>query len=352
MAPDKNKSDDLVVRSMRPTDWDSWDGFVFSQPEATFFHRAGWQRIFDKTFRFDTHYLLSERNGVITGILPLVHQSSIVFGHELSSAPFCAEGGPVASDEASRSALLSTALRLRESLKADYLEFRSHRARHKGATVKQNLYATFSGPITEDDDANLKSISRKQRAVIRKAIQGPLKSMVDRDVRRFFGVYSESVRNLGTPVFPSRYFRALMQEFGNDCDIIVVVDEQHRPVAAVMSFYFRDTVLPYYGGGTSEARKNGANDFLYWEVIRRAGARGFKRFDFGRSKAGTGAFAFKKNWGFEPQWLEYEYWLAPGRQMPEKNPSNPKYRLLIEAWKRLPLPIANMLGPFLVRSLG
>jgi lipid II:glycine glycyltransferase (peptidoglycan interpeptide bridge formation enzyme) len=111
-------------------------------------------------------------------------------------------------------------------------------------------------------------------------------------------------------------------------------------------------VLPYYGGGTSGARRNGANDFLYWEVMRRAAARGYRRFDFGRSKAGTGAFAFKKNWGFEPEWLEYEYHFLPGETMPDKNPLNPKYRLFIETWKKLPLPVANFMGPWLIRGLG
>jgi hypothetical protein len=119
-----------------------------------------------------------------------------------------------------------------------------------------------------------------------------------------------------------------------------------------MNFYFKDTVMPYYGGGSPLARRNGANDFLYWEVMRRAAERGYRRFDFGRSKAQTGAFAFKKNWGFEPQWLEYEYWLRDGAALPNKNPNNPRYRFLIEAWKRLPLPLANLLGPLLIRGLG
>ena len=168
---------------------------------------------------------------------------------------------------------------------------------------------------------------------------------------RCFRVYSESVRNLGTPVFPRRYFAALRETFGQDCDVVVVRDGR-EPVSAVMNFYFRETVLPYYGGGRAAARRNGANDFLYWEVMRRAAARGYRQFDFGRSKAGTGAFAFKKNWGFEPQWLEYEYYLPLGRALPDKNPNNPKYAPLIALWKKLPLPVANFIGPFLVRGLG
>ena len=187
--------------------------------------------------------------------------------------------------------------------------------------------------------------------MVRKTLNSGLTSTIDESVDALFRVYAESVRNLGTPVFPKKYFSTLRQVFGSACDIVVVRDGD-KPVSAVMNFYFKDTVMPYHGGGTSAARKTGANDFLYWEVMRRAAARGLKRFDFGRSKAGTGAFAFKKNWGFEPEWLEYEYWLKPGTTLPAKNPSNPKYALFIAIWKRLPLPLANMLGPLLVRNLG
>ena len=151
--------------------------------------------------------------------------------------------------------------------------------------------------------------------------------------------------------FPKRYFRVLLETFGKDCDTVTIKDDG-VPVSAVLNFYHGDTVLPYYGGGTSLARRNGANDFLYWEVMRHAAARGYRNFDFGRSKSGTGAFAFKKNWGFVPDWLEYEYHFLPGHSLPEKNPLNPKYALMIQAWKKLPLPVANFLGPWLIRGLG
>jgi FemAB-related protein (PEP-CTERM system-associated) len=119
-----------------------------------------------------------------------------------------------------------------------------------------------------------------------------------------------------------------------------------------MNFYWRDEVVPYYGGGTAAARQCHANDFMYWEVMRHAAARGCRVFDFGRSKIGTGAFSFKKNWGFTPTPLEYRFLVRPGDTIPEVNPLNPKYRLMIAAWKRLPLPVANLIGPFLVRGVG
>jgi FemAB-related protein (PEP-CTERM system-associated) len=164
-------------------------------------------------------------------------------------------------------------------------------------------------------------------------------------------IYAESVRNLGTPVFSRGYFRILMEVFSRDADV-VTIRHAGTPVASVLNFYFRDEVLPYYGGGTAAARACAGNDFMYWEVMRRAADRGFRLFDFGRSKLGTGALAFKRNWGFEAEKLHYRFRLKPGESIPDINPLNPKYALFIAAWKRLPLPVANAFGPFIVRGLG
>jgi len=159
------------------------------------------------------------------------------------------------------------------------------------------------------------------------------------------------VRNLGTPVFARRYFRALKAEFGEACECLVL-RKDGVAVSGVLSFYFRDQVLPYYGGGSHAARALRANELMYFDLMRRASAKGCRVFDFGRSKLGTGAYAFKKNWGFPPAPLAYEYKLRRGDKLPDVNPLNPKYRLMIAAWKRLPLPLANALGPWIARSLG
>ncbi|HWU56877.1 MAG TPA: FemAB family XrtA/PEP-CTERM system-associated protein [Rhizomicrobium sp.] len=341
----------LTVRPMEERDAPAWDAFVQSQEAGTFFHRSGWRAIFRDVFALAPRYLIAARGGHIAGILPLVFQKSLLFGNALVAAPFCVEGGPLAADSEADGALVAAALALQAETKAPYIELRSRCAQHAGWTVRKDLYATFSGPLSADDQENLKAIPRKQRAVVRKTLESKLVSEVPDSVDDMFRVYAESVRNLGTPVFAKGYFSRLKKVFGSDCDIVVIRDDG-APASAVLNFYHKDTVLPYYGGGTSGARRNGANDFLYWEVMRRAAARGYRRFDFGRSKAGTGAFAFKKNWGFEPQWLEYEYHFLPGETMPDKNPLNPKYRLFIETWKKLPLPIANFMGPWLIRGLG
>jgi len=346
-------SDPVVIRRAQDDDATAWDAFVLQSSSGTFFHRFGWRAIFRDVFGLTPHYLVAERSGQIAGILPLVHQKSLLFGNSLIAAPFCVEGGPIAVNVEIRGRLDEEAIGLLQALNAGSLEFRSRVADRAGWVVRSDLYATFEQELSSDDEANLQAIPRKQRAVVRKTLKSGLTSRLDADpeANALFRVYSESVRNLGTPVFPKAYFAALLKTFGTDCDVVVVQDGG-EPVSAVMNFYFRGTVMPYYGGGRPAARRNGANDFMYWEVMRRAVAKGCRRFDFGRSKAGTGAFSFKKNWGFEPRWLEYEYYLPPGAAMPDKNPNNPKYAALISIWKRLPLPVANFIGPHLVRGLG
>ena len=219
------------------------------------------------------------------------------------------------------------------------------------AWPEKQLYFTFRRSITADDDTNLKAIPRKQRAMVRKGLDRGLTTATGRDVDTLFRIYAESVRNLGTPVFPKSYFRLLAEAFGDAVEVTTVLDAG-TPVSAVMSFRHGAEINPYYGGGTAAARDCHAYDFMYWDVMRRAAAAGATLFDYGRSKQGTGSFSFKKNWGFEPAPLHYRYRLAPGIPMPDNNPLNPKYQRFIAAWKKLPLPVANLVGPRIVRGIG
>jgi FemAB-related protein (PEP-CTERM system-associated) len=339
------------VRSLEAADVERWDAFVASCPEATFFHRAGWRQVIEEALGHRCHFLLAEAQGQIQGVLPLGHVRSRLFGNALISAPFCVYGGAAAVSEAARRALEAAACDLARELGVDYLELRNREPHNPDWPAKRELYVTFRKAIDPDPEVNLKAIPRKQRAMVRKGIKAGLVGELDAGVERFYPVYAESVRNLGTPVFPRRLFERLAAVFGDDCEVLTVTLEG-RPVAGVMSFYFRDEVLPYYGGSMAMARQVKANDFMYWNLMERAAGRGVRVFDYGRSKVGTGSYSFKKNWGFEPEPLHYEYQLVAARQVPQVNPLNPKYRLFVEAWKRLPLPVANWLGPRIARNLG
>ncbi len=341
----------LRVREMQQSDEDAWDTFVATCPDATFFHRSAWKSVLQKAFGHRPHFLLAEKNGEIQGILPLAQVRSLLFGNSLSSLPFCVYGGIASVSVEAGDALRKSACELAVQLGVDALEFRNTQPNDSGWPSK-DLYFTFRKEISADNDANLKAIPNRQRAMIRKGIKGGLVSEETSDTSRLYRVYSESVKNLGTPVFSKKYFDILCDAFGDDCRMLMIVDGS-EDVAGVMSFYFKGEVSPYYGGSIARARSiPGCNHLMYWELMRRSADEGIVGFDFGRSKAGTGPYSFKKNWGFTPQQIPYEYYLVKADSIPNVNPTNPKYRLLIETWSRLPLPVANFLGPFIARNLG
>lgn len=328
-----------------------WDAFVNACPDATFFHRAGWHDVIRDVFRHETHFLFVEHGGNILGVLPLARVHSRLFGHSLTGLPFTVYGGVAATDEAAAQALEAEAQRIAEAAGVDHLELRHVNRRHTDWPV-QDLYVTFRKSILPTEEENMLAIPRKQRAMVRKGIKNGLTASIDPDVKRFFALYADNVHRHGTPAMPRRYFQKLMDTFGPDCEVLTVCSADGRPLSSVLSFYFRDEVLPYYAGDDEAARDLAANDFKYWELMRRACARGLKVFDYGRSKVGTGPYAFKKNWGFEPTPLHYEYRLYKRESIPQNNPSNAKYKLLIATWRRMPLALANWLGPYIVRNLG
>ena len=328
-----------------------WDAFVFNCPAATFFHRAGWQRLIREVFRHKPYFLYAERAGVIEGVLPLAHVKSLLFGNGLVSLPFAVYGGVAATNEGAANLLEEEAQALARRLGVEHLELRNVAPRHADWPA-QELYVTFRKEILPDEEANLLAIPRKQRAMVRKGIANGLVAELDDGVERFFALYADNVHRHGTPAMPKRYFQALRDTFGPDCEVLTVVGPDGAPLSSVLSFYFRDEVLPYYAGDAEAARHLAANDFKYWALLRQACARGLKVFDYGRSKQGTGSFSFKKNWGFEPRPLHYEYCLYKRDAVPQNNPANAKYRLFIEAWRRMPIGLANWLGPHIVRNLG
>ena len=344
----------VTVKTLTPDTAARWDAFVRACPQATFFHLSAWQGITEGVFRHRTWFLYAERAGEIVAVLPLAEVKSRLFGHALTSLPFCVYGGIAADADCEAdavTALEAEADRLARSLGVQHLEYRNLEARHAD-WPRQELYVTFRKEILPAVEDNMLAIPRKQRAMVRKGIKNGLVGHIDDSVDRFFALYADNVLRHGTPALPKRFFATLKQVFGDACEVLTVTDPAGKPLSSVLSFYFRDEVLPYYAGDDTAARDLAANDFKYWDLMRRACERGCKVFDYGRSKVGTGPYSFKKNWGFEPQPLSYEYRLYKRDSVPQNNPMNPKYRAFIAIWRRLPLGVANAIGPHIVRNLG
>lgn len=341
---------EIKVQTLDTANSARWDAFVVACGEATFFHRAGWKDVIERAFGHRMYMLYAERNGQIEGVYPLGHVRSALFGNALISVPFCVYGGVAAANDEARAVLDRAAQDLAVKLGVDYLEVRSMVPRHDD-WLRKDLYVTFRKAIDPDVEKNMTNIPRKQRAMVRKGIDAGLTGELDAGVERFYEAYAHSVHALGTPVFPKSYFKILHEVFNKDTDILTVTKDG-RLVASVMNFYHRDEVLPYYGGGTAAAREHKGNDFMYWDLMRRSCERGLKVFDYGRSKQGTGSFSFKKNWGFEPQPLYYEYFLVKAKALPNVSPTNPKYEMFIRLWKKLPFSMTKIIGPFIAKNLG
>ena len=326
VALDPSAAREIRVVPLNSADAAAWDHFVESAPNATFFHRAGWKEVIQRSFGHRCYFLQAKCEGRTTGVLPLVHLRSRLFGNALISNAYGVYGGPVASDEGSLGALNQAAVRPRRQAGRRLPRVPTALAFRPALGAQfQAVCDLPQAPSARPRRPTLNAVPRKRRAMLRKAKALGLKSEVDSDIRRFYRVYSRRVRDLGTPVYPASYFRTLLEVFGSDCEVLTVV-RRGRPLSSVIAFHWRDEVLPYYGGGIEEARHCAANDFMYWEVMRRACERGARVFDFGRSKIGTGAFAYKRIWGFEPEPLHHEYLLLRTRRDAQSQPAEPEVR--------------------------
>ena len=329
--------------------------FVRRHAEGTPFHLPAWSLAIAEGCGQRSHTLIAERaDGGIEGVLPMTEIRSRLFGRALVSNGFAVGGGILADSDTAAGVLAEAGWALALKLGCPSLELRGGSVPDGDWIAEEGSYLGFTRSLAASDEAELTAIPRKQRAEVRKALALDLDVSVGSgaaDLKAHYAVYAESVRNLGTPVFPAKLFRSVLAAFGEDADILTI-RSGGKPVASVLSLYHAGTVYPYWGGGTVEARALRANDRMYFALMSHARARGCTRFDFGRSKVGTGPAAFKKNWGFEGVPLRYAKRVKPGDTPREINPLSPKYRLQVALWKKLPLGVANLVGPHIAKGLG
>lgn len=338
-----------------PVQREAADAFVMAHPEGTPFHRPAWLLGVERGTGNRAHMLSAMApSGQIVGLLPLHHVKSALFGQALVSSGFAVDGGILASDPAAVSALAAACEGMARDGGIASVEIRGGPVPGEGWALHEGSHLGFARPLASNDEAELLAVPKRHRAELRKALANPaLRVEGGRCVRHLethYRVYSESVRNLGTPVFPARLFREVLAAFGEDADILVAY-EGDRPVSAVLTLYHRGRVMPFWGGGIADARRLRSNELLYYRLMAHGRALGMNVFDFGRSKTGSGQAAWKKSFGFDPVPLSYHSWSATGEQR-DINPNSPQYQRRIELWKKLPLPVANWVGPFIARGLG
>lgn len=327
----------------------AWDNFVNASDDATFFHLSGWQHILANAGHC-CYYLYATQNQTLVGVLPLARVKSLLFGDALVSTPFCVYGGAIGAPSVKRF-LEQQAIQLATSLGVQHIEFRYKTAQDNNLMTRHS-HAYFACELAETAEQILANVKKKQRAVLRHALNENLQYTLDKQTTEFYHTYSQSVRNLGTPVFSQAFFDKIMAVFAEQAEILTV-RQDNKAVSSVLSFYYKNEVLPYYGGGILQAKELKSNDFMYYQLMCHArNNKGCSRYDFGRSKIDSGAYHYKRHWGMQAIELPYQYQLISAKQLPNLSPNNPRYQLFIKLWQKLPLGLSQWLGPKLSRYLG
>jgi FemAB-related protein (PEP-CTERM system-associated) len=341
--------DVVAIRALEPADCAAWDRFVRDHPCGSPFHLIAWKESIEETFGYRPTYLVASRQGAIRGVLPLFLVNNLLTGKRLISTPFAVYGGILADSDEAREGLVEKAKQLGAELGVKDIELRNAWEAQCSGLPRISRYVTFTQQIGPDEEAILNSIPRKTRAAVRKALKEDLTTRHEpSECSAFEDLYSRNLRRLGTPCFPRRHFTTLLEKFRGMADIREI-SLGGKVVAAVFSFYFRDRVLPYYGASDPAYNAAQPNNFMYYDLMRWGGKKGYTVFDFGRSKRVKGSYDFKSHWGMVERELPYEVHLVKGKTLPNYSPANPVFRLPILLWQRLPLGLTKALGPRLIR---
>ncbi len=327
-----------------------WDAYVEGVPEASNYHRWAWRQAIEETFGHEAYYLAASINGVFQGVLPLVFLKSRLFGNFLASLPFFTYGGVLTTTAEAREKLLEKAVELARDLRARHIELRQGTTsdiRWQDITAKVTLEVALPASV----DELWTRLSPKLRKRIRYARKQGLRCQWGRSeaVGSFYAVFATNMRNLGTPVYPRAWFESLCRHAPNDVRILTLWDGE-RPVAGAFLMVFRDSLELPWACSLPDFREKFSTLLLYCTLLEWGVENGFRRVDLGRCTPGSGNYQFKQHWRGAEKPLHWYYWLAPGVPLPALRPDNPRFRWATRVWKRLPLSVANRLGPRIARS--
>jgi len=328
-----------------------WDDYVSQDNKTCFFHQWAYQDVVARTFRHKAYYLTAWEDGKIRGILPLFAIKSLFFGHFLVSLPFVDYGGICADGEQAEQMLCQEAIRIANQEGVQSIELRHRYPQSLGLAVRRHKVNLILR-LTANATTIWQGLKDKVRNQVRKAEKSGLTFETGglEKLPEFYQVWSKNMRDLGTPAYPQAFFRNFLNTFRDSCEILLVRYGE-RPVGTGLAVYFKGTMEIPWASSLREYFSKCPNNLLYWEAIKRACEQGCREFHFGRSTKGSGNYKFKEQWGAEDQQLYYQFYLAEGTEIPVLSPHNPKYSLVVALWQRLPLRVANILGPHIIKYI-
>jgi serine/alanine adding enzyme len=341
----------MEIRDYEQVDRDRIEAFLKRSVNSTIYHMTGWKSVIEETFRHTFDYVVAVDGEEIRGVLPLVHIRSRLFGNYMVSLPYFNYGGPCAEDTDAEEGLLQEAVRRARMRDAKFIEFRSVERWSNGFPVKTGKVAMVL-PLPDSAEDLWKGFPSKLRSQIRRPEREGLRARIGReeDLDGFYKVFSTNMRDLGTPVYPKRFFENVLRHFPGNSWICSVYKDREVAASGFLMGYRNRMEIPWASSLRSFNRFS-PNMLLYWDCLRFSCDSGYDSFDFGRSTPEEGTYRFKEQWGAKPVQLFWHYWLRDKEPMPELNPRNPKYRIAISVWKKLPVSLANFIGPRIVKNL-
>jgi FemAB-related protein (PEP-CTERM system-associated) len=336
----------LEISELHRNDEKAWDEYVYRHPDSTFYHQIGWRNVVEKTYGHKSIYLVAKEDSKIKGILPLFLMKSRLFGTKLVSVPFGPYGGSCVDDKMTEHQLIEEAKKLTVDHNADYLELRSI-FNNIESLPSTSAYVTSILELDKDPKVILMNkLNRNKRKTIYKSFKRDLTARWAERTAEFYEIYSRNMRNLGSPAHSNRFFENILKEFANNSKILIVERSGELLYAAFYLFY-KDTVINSWSSTLDEYRKYYPTDFGIWNAIKYSCKAGYKYYDFGRSQQNSSNLEFKRRWGTKIKQLHYQYYLNNISEVPNITTSNAKRQRFAKVWKKLPLSIANMLGPLL-----
>jgi serine/alanine adding enzyme len=334
---------------------EDWQAYINRAPNASLYHGFEWRDILAQTFGHRSCYLMARDAGVTRGVLPLVEMQSALFGHFFVSLPFVNYGGILADTPECELALATAAVNRAEKRGARHIELRQSFAAsaswaQTGWKLRQHKAALVI-PLARDPETHWSGLGSRMRGKVRKAAKSEAIFSANgaEGLEDFYRVFGLNMRDLGTPVYSRRFFQNVLR-LAKDASVLLV-HREGRPTAGAIALRRGPRLeLPWICSDYSQSTFH-VNEYLYWNAIRWACQSGAHELDLGRSSIGAGTYRFKLQWNPEVRPLFWYYWLASGTELPEFNPDNPKYALAVRWWKRMPLALANRVGPWIVRNI-
>lgn len=330
----------------------AWDNYVEKHPEGKLYHLSAWATLIKETFGHENYYFYSSTpDQKIDGLIPLIRLKSRLFGDYFVSQPYFNYGGAIGDSTDIENNLISHTCDIAKQLNTSHIEFRDSKERQNDYPVKTDKVNMIL-ELPENEEVLWKDLGSKRRAQIKRPLrENPTIHIGHKELLSdFYQVFAENMRDLGTPVYSKYFFNQILKRFSDNAALIVI-RINNEPVGAGFLIGYKGTLEIPWASTLRKTNNISINMLMYWEILKYAIQQNYAYFDFGRSSVDSGTYRFKKQWGAQPQQLYWHYWLREGEALPALNPNNPKYKLAINTWKKLPISLTKIIGPNIVKNL-